>query len=83
MTTRTARKSLAVSSPAASQNGTGPQAATPGYLVIHEDGSVDGVRITPDKTGLYAEILLGVASNLLAQFRAHLANPTSEGKDPI
>lgn len=57
-----------------SMNGTKPELPKqPSYLVIHEDGSVDGVRITTEQTGLYAELLLGIASQMLAQFRASLA----------
>lgn len=51
------------------------------YLIIHEDGSVDGVRITPDKTGHYTELLLSLASQMLGQFRASLVKVPEDSGD--
>lgn len=50
-------------------NGSVPPAAEPqraGYLVIHEDGYVDLVRITEDMLDTYIDVLLQVTSQLSA-----------------
>lgn len=65
-----------------SLNGAKPEPPKqPSYLVVHEDGSVDGVRITKEQTILYAELLLSIASQMLGQFRASLAKIPEDSGD--
>jgi len=54
------------------------QVRTPGYIVIHGNGTVDAVRVTPDQLVAYAEMLTNVAGRFLAAHRER----TEEG-DPL
>jgi hypothetical protein len=52
-------------------NGAEPAVKLPGYVVVHEDGHIDAMRVTADQLVNYAEILLQIASQFLAAHREH------------
>jgi hypothetical protein len=42
-------------------------------MILHEDGHLDVVRVKQSDLGMYAEMMLAVASQLLAEYRKSLA----------
>jgi hypothetical protein len=68
MTTEESMENLAAT------NGAEPTVKLPGYVIIHEDGHIDAMRVTADQLILYVEMFLNVANQFLVAHREREKN---------